>query len=353
MKHNIFPFLLALAALPVQAQRIASTTEVIDCGQVLYRQPVSVTFNMVNTGSQVLHIDDVRTGCGCATATYPKGSIGADEKFDITTTYRADRLGHFERQLLVYSNGSRQPFMLTLRGVVVSEPSSFTGTYACVLGKVKADRATVEFDDVNRGDRPTAEINILNPTSHAVQPVVMHLPPYLKADVSPSAIAPDRAGVVRLTLLSDRLRDYGLTQTIVYLGSSPGEKVNEDKAVEVSAVLLPKFAQMTEAQMAEQPRLTMTADVLDLGSLGGKKRKRGDITLTNSGRSDLVISSVQMFTSGMQVSLSSTRLKPGESARLRITAEKRMLRQKTRPRVLMITNDPRMPKVTVDVKLKY
>lgn len=350
-KRAILP-ILAMMALPMHGQKIAAYADVIDCGQVLYRQPVTATFELTNKGRAPLHIDKIETSCGCTKAEYPVGDIAQDEKFTVKTEYDAHQLGHFDKSFFIYSNGSDEPLELTLRGVVVTEVTVFAGSYPYSLGTLKADSTSIEYDDVSKGDRPVAQIHIYNPTNRSVTPVLMHLPPYLKAEVSPSVIASAHAGVARLTLDSKQLRDYGLTQTTVYLGAYPGDKVSEDKAIDVSAVLIPHFDGMSTAEKANAPHLSLSAESLDLGSLSGKSKKRGDIELTNTGHSELEISSLQMFTSGLGVSLNKTRLKPGETARLRITAESRLLKQKGRPRVLMITNDPQRPKVVIDIKVR-
>ena len=77
------------------------------------------------------------------------------------------------------------------------------------------------------------------------------------------------------------------------------------------------------------------------------------MTLTNNGKSDLRISSLQLFTTGLKVTLSKSVIAPGQSTHLKITgiaAELQKLR--TRPRILMITNDPDHAKVVVNIRLK-
>ena len=74
------------------------------------------------------------------------------------------------------------------------------------------------------------------------------------------------------------------------------------------------------------------------------------MTIKNDGKSVLKIKSLQMFTVGLQVSLNKQQLQPGETARLKISADQRQLKMaRSKPRVLMITNDPNMPKVTVNI----
>ena len=77
------------------------------------------------------------------------------------------------------------------------------------------------------------------------------------------------------------------------------------------------------------------------------------IDITNTGQSDLEISSLQMFTGGLRISLGQKHLKPGESTKLKVTAERvELMKSRTRPRILMIVNDPQKPKVTITINSK-
>ena len=344
--------MLAAVSVDSAAQRITARHEVIECGNVLYEQPVTVRFSLRNKGND-LQINDVRTSCGCAKAEYPKGLIAKGDSFAISMTYNARQLGHFEKEAAIYSNASDKPFYLKMRGVVVDKLVDFAGKYDFTIGSVRTDRNDIEFDDVNLGDRPVQKIHFVNSGSTDVSPTVMHLPDYLSATVSPTTVAPGRAGVVTLTLNSQKLRDYGLTQSSVYLGMFKGDNVSDDKEISVSAVLLPDFKNMSETQKLNSPVLRLSAETLNLGSFDDKDSKSGVITIENHGKSRLVISSMQMFTSGLRVRLNKSRLEPGESAKLKITAYRKQLKNaRSKPRVLMITNDPERAKVVIKVNVK-
>lgn len=343
---------LAIAATGGSAQEISARHQIVDCGGVRFEQPVTVNFEMKNSGSQ-LRISEVRPDCGCTTVSFPRQPIGDGESFVISATYDARQLGHFNKQLAVYSNASQKPYYLTIKGVVTEGDVSYSGGFAEMLGSIQADVNSVEFDDVNRGEMPKKRIHLMNNTREAVSPVVMHLPDYLIANVSPTTIPAGRQGVVELTLKSNNVRDFGLTQTSVYLGMKPGDKVSKDKAIDVSVVLLPAFNELTEEQLRNAPKLKMETTTLDLGKFGGKKKKTGTIVLENIGKSELDISSLQMFTAGLSVQLSKSKLHPGDKATLKITAEAKAIRSLRRePRVLMITNDPANAKIVINVKVE-
>ena len=351
-KKLIFTAVLAFAASGVSAQRISAKHEVIDCGNVLYENPVTAKFELRNKGNDLV-IDTVRTSCDCVVANYPKGVISKGDNFVVDVTSDARQLGHFHKEAAIYSNASDKPFYLTMRGVVTDQVTDFSGVYDLTLGKVRVDKNNVEFDDVNLGETPVQRIHVINSGTESVSPVVMHLPNYLTATVSPTTIAPGHTGVVTLTLNSNKLRSYGLTQSSVYLGMFPGDKVSDDKEISVSAVLLPEFRNMSETQLANAPVMKLSAETLDLGSFGDKDDKDGTIIIENQGKSRLDISSMQMFTTGLKVSLNKSRIDPGESAKLKITAYKKRLKTaRSKPRVLMITNDPNKSKVVIHVKVK-
>ena len=222
-----------------------------------------------------------------------------------------------------------------------------------MIGKLRADVRDFMFDDVRKGDMPTQEIHVLNPTSDNVSPVILHLPDYLRADVSPSSIPPGKQGVITITLDSKRLSEYGLTQTSVYLGHSAADKVAPEKEMHIEAILIPATGEISEQRLAYMPKLRISSTVLDLGEFEGKKKKKGTIVIENLGRTDLEISSLQMFTDGLTVDLTESVIQPGSSAKLRVTADKKAMKGvKRQPRILMITNDPRASKVVIDVNVK-
>lgn len=344
--------MLALSVLDVSAQRISARHEIIDCGNVLYETPVTVKFELRNKGNDLL-IDTVKTSCCCATASYPEGTVAKGDNFTVEVTYDARQMGHFEKEAAIFSNASDKPFYLKMRGVVVDEITDFSGIYDFTIGSVRTDKNNIEFDDVNIGEMPVQKIHIVNNGSKSVSPVVMHLPSYLTASVSPTTIAPGRTGVATITLNSTKLRDLGLTKSSIYLGMYPGDKVSDDKEISVSAVLLPSFRNMSETQKANAPVMRLSSESLDLGEFGDKQDKSGTIIIENQGNSRLDISSMQMFTAGLKVSLNKSKLRPGESAKLKITAYKKHLKNaRSKPRVLMITNDPDKSKVVIHVNVK-
>lgn len=329
------------------AQKLSVTNTTVNCGRTGFEQPVTATFELRNKGLKRLFIEDVHPDCGCTAVEYPK-EVGAGDKFTIRMTYDARQLGHFHKMAAVKSNGSKKPVYLTMTGVVLPEMLDYTGDYPYAMGDLLLDKTELEYDNVNKGDTPVEEIHIMNNGTTKMTPNVMHLPPYLSAIVQPETLAPGRSGTITVMLNSDKLRDYGLTQTSVYIAKQLGEKVSQNTEMSVSAVLLPP---LSVSGSAAAPKLQISATDIDFTDFGGKAKKTADITLLNVGQSPLTISSLQMFTGGLKVTLGKREIAPGQSTVLKVTGFADDLKKlRTRPRILMITNDPSNPKIVINIK---
>lgn len=334
------------------AQKLVIDNTTVDVGRTGYQMPITATFEFKNKSHRHLKISEVRPDCHCTSIEFPKEQIGAGDNFQIKMTYDARQLGHFDHQAAIISNASKKPIYIRMKGVVLADYQDFSGTYPVEMGDLRLDRDALEFDDVNKGFEQVQELHIYNNGNQIYQPNLMHLPSYLTAVVVPERLAPNRAGKMTVTLHSDKLHDYGLTQTSVYLAGNPGDKVSPDHEISVSAVLLPAFVEMTAEERLRAPKLQMSKQAIDI-TFEGKKKKADVIELTNQGQTELDISSLQMFTEGLTVSLGKSKLAPGQSTKLKVTAMRdELLKLRRRPRILMITNDPDQGKVVININAK-
>ena len=319
------------------AQKLAVVKSVLECGRTGFKQPVTATFELKNKGHRRLLIESVKPDCGCTDT--------------IKLTYDARQLGRFHKMAAIKSNGSNQPVYLTMKGIVVAELEDYTGNYAYKIEDLLLDKNELEFDDVNKGDAPVQEIHIMNDGAEAMTPTVMHLPSYLSAKIVPEKLFPGKTGTISVTLNTEKLRDYGLTQSTVYIGRQLGEKVSEDNSMGVSIVLLPDMKSFDAANKANAPKLQISTTDIDFTNFEGKSKKTAEVILENTGASVLQISSMQLFTRGLKVTLDQRAIQPGQSAKIKITGiASELTKVRTRPRILMITNDPDHAKVVINIK---
>ncbi len=337
--------MLFLWPMMAGAQKLTVNQKTIDVGRTGYEVPVTATFELRNKGSKSLIINKVETDCGCTQVSSHPTTIGAGDKFKLSLTYDGRQLGHFIKQVTITSNGTKTPLVLQMKGVVLADHVDYTAHYPYDMAGLRTNIDNVEFDDVKKGEHRELVIGLLNNTSEAITPNVLHLPAWMTAQAQPDTLQPNQQGKLTLTLNSEKVPGYGLTQASLYLAKKYGERISRNTELPVSVVLAPEMKEDSQ----QSPRLEMTADSLVLDA----RHKSGTITLTNRGQSVLTISSLQMFTRGMKVKLTKSQLQPGEQARLKVSVDPEQLRRaRQKPRVLMITNDPTHAKVVIKVVIQ-
>lgn len=346
-------YLISVVALAAVAQpRFTSNTEIYSFGQIEWKHPATVQYIITNTGDAPLVLTEVEPDCACTVAQWTQTPIAPGEKGTVNVTFDAKALGHFQKSVTIYSNAHPNVAYLHFSGEVVREVKDFTRSHPYLIGQIRIDKNSLEFPDIQYGEHPVIYIGVVNLSDRPYEPVLMHLPTYLQMEAEPGVLQKGEKGVIILTLNSERLADFGLTQTSVYLSRFSGDKVGDENEIPVSAILVPDFSGMTETEKTNAPVMRLSTKNIDLSAALAKKSKAWhDITITNGGRSPLQISKLQVFHPAVGVSLKKSVLQPGETTRLRVTVEKKDIGKKRRHlRLLMITNDPLQPKVEINIE---
>lgn len=344
--------LLAMWCLTLQAQPAASfdyTT--FDLGSILWKRPTTTTFVIKNKGNQPLIINHVETSCGCTEAKWTESPILPGKSGDITVTYDALQLGRFHKFVDVYTNATEEPFYLTLKGQVCSGLGNYDMTFPHAMGTIRLDRQKVEFENAVLGKTATAEINLINTGEEEYRPTLMHLPSYIQVEAVPATLKRKESGKLILTLNTEQLPRLGLTQSKVYLARHVGDKVSAENEIKLSTILLPNLPDTNGTKKRIAPIIRLSDEELDFGKLGKKKRISKNVTITNSGVASLKIQELQVFNPALSVVLKKRTIAPGESVKLKVTVVADYLKTDSEElKVLMITNDPQHPLVTIQAK---
>ena len=347
--YLLFSLITAVATLSAQPLFVPDK-DITKVGEVLFQSPKSFTLGFSNKGDKPLVVKEVRPSCGCIDVAFDNKPIEPGAHGEIRLTFDAKMLGTFYKDVEILTNAQDQPLYMAIQGIVVKEVQDFSGDYPIDLGNVRLLSNYIEYDDVNKGDMPVQEIRVANVERTPYKPELMHLPPYLSAEYVPETIPGGKTGIIRLTLDSKKLFQLGLNQTSIYLARYMGDKVNEDNEIVVSAVQLPDFSQLSQAQRDQAPVIQLSEEQLDFGSMEGRKKAQKKLTITNTGKTTLHIRQVQVFNKSLSVSLGDRTLEPGKSTRLKVTVNTKYLKKaKARPRVLLISDDPENAKKIINI----
>lgn len=119
--------LLGVFSLTLTAQSgtpvIKFNKDIHDFGTIEKGSKVVTEFEFVNNGKNTLTIEDVKTSCGCTTATPEKKEYAPGEKGIIPVTFDSSRFSHkITKTITVFSNDPENPkYYLKIMGMVESE----------------------------------------------------------------------------------------------------------------------------------------------------------------------------------------------------------------------------------------
>ncbi len=102
-----------------------------DFGKIPQGKPVSHSFEMVNTGKEALHIENIHAACGCTTPEWSKAPIPAGGSTIVKVGYNAAAFGKFEKPVtIVYAGGRTKQFYV--KGEVWQAPADIAPANASI-----------------------------------------------------------------------------------------------------------------------------------------------------------------------------------------------------------------------------
>lgn len=338
-------------SLAIAQAKIEFDKKVHDFGEVLWKKPATATFTITNIGDKPLVLSNVTTSCGCTVVDWTKSPIQPGSSGTVMSTFDAKMLGRFSKSIGLYTNASNAPIYLNIKGEVTTEIKDFSKTFPYRIGPILMDREEITFEDINRGENPVIELNLVNTSDKPYSPVLMHLPSYLSAKAIPEKIGRNGIGKILITLDTKKLKNLGITTAPLYLARFPGDKVSHENEIPLSVILLPDFTKMSDFAKKNPPKINISSMEVNMGEITPNKKKTYTLLLKNNGFSDLEIRDLQLFNSAIGVQLDKRVIKPKSVTRLKIVVYGRNLEKvKGTPRILMITNDPSNPKIVIKVK---
>jgi hypothetical protein len=342
---------MLLAATSTFAQpRISSNTERVNLNRIEWKRPVKIEYTITNTGDKPLVMNKVITSCACTVAEWTKAPIEPGKKGKVEATFDAQQLGHFEKDVCIYSNANPNLVYLTFGGEVVSQVNDVSSTHPYKIGNIAIDKTSIDFADAHKGDLLTTTLDIVNQSDRPYEPILMHLPSIITMKSSSDVLLKGQRGIIKLTLDTKQLNDVGEINNSVYLSRFNGDKISPENEIPITVVLLPDFSGMTEADRAKAPIINISETKLDISGELTDKKVTKELTISNKGKSPLVISKVQVFNSALGVSLKKRIILPGENTTLKINIHSRTLKSdKNKTHILIISDDPINPKTDINI----
>ena len=314
-----------------------------DAGKVTYK------FEFTNTGGAPLLISEVRASCGCTTPEWSKEPVLPGKRGFVSATYDPkNRPGPFDKSITVTTNANPASVILHIKGEVSPKPQTMEDLFRYDMGSIRLKSNHLGFARVIKGSTVTQSMELINVSQAPVSLSFNKVPPHLKIRTIPEVFNPNQEGVIEVTYNSGLKNDLGFLSDNVEIMVN-GEFTAKNRLT-VSASIEEDFANMTPEQKARAPRLQMNEETFDFKEITEGAKIEHEFTLTNTGKSDLMIRKIIPSCGCTTVNPEKNVIRPGETTSMKVmfnSAGKVGTQNKS---ITVITNDPEKSRQVLWIK---
>jgi hypothetical protein len=315
---------------------------------------VKTEFKFVNTADKPIGITNARATCGCTTPEFSYADVAPGDTATIKVAYLATgRPGKFNKKVYVSFSDHQPDQTLTITGVVIGADATIHSRYPFDAGKIKLQNNRIQFGEVKRGLSKTIYLEGYNQSTDTITPSLTGAPAYLSILASPAAVPPGEQITYAMTLDTEKLGQWGVTEQRLQFQDGAGSEPIE---LETSVLVSEDFSNLTPGQRLNAPQCTIDGNTrkINLGQLDAEESKAlhtAEFIVINKGKSPLLIRRVQSIDPTVtSVTASTDKIKPGKSAKVTAIVDPRLAANDIiNARVHIFTNDPENPLEVVRV----
>lgn len=347
MKRILFAAMMLLMTLVLSAQmqapQINFEVKNHDFGEIKEAAgPATYIFKFNNLGNKPLVLKDVRASCGCTTPKWTKEPILPNGEGFLEVTYNPrNRPGSFRKTITVTTNSEPNKVYLSISGKVIAREKTVEEKYPFTLGALRVKRMHLSFFNLTNTTKKSGTVEVLNPTTQAIQVSFPDLPVHITAkDV---VIPAGKEGVITFNYDASLKNDWGyvIDKVVCWVD---GSKVGTP--FQLNATIVEDFSKLTPEEKANAPKAILNTRKLDFGSV-----KRGEpvvksFTITNNGKSPLVIHSVKSTSTIVKCSISEKEIPVGATSKVEIVLDTNRTKGRQYKTISVISNDPSAPNLT-------
>lgn len=352
MRKLVFSILLSVAG-------IASATPVLkwlnhshDFGIINEDDGLAqCTFKAVNVGDEPVVVIDSRANCGCTKPTYNREPVAPGDTLVINVAYNpSNRPGKFNKQVKITTNTEIKTKTLIVRGTVLGSLNTLKSRYPQEVGPYRINNDIAPFGSTIKGRTLASGVQIYNPTTEPIKPVVVNKPEYINVVFKPQEILPGDQGIMSMTAYTDKIASYGTMEDIITLLPSQ-DSPNDSIDITTIAVVREDFSKMTQQEIEKAPVAKLSETTADFGVIDPTSTKNHtiDLTLSNLGKNPLIVHQIHTNSNAITIASTSTKINGGKSATISITLNPTLLSEAQRlngiidSNITITINDPKNP----------
>lgn len=306
---------------------------------------VTHVFQFTNTGDVPVVIQRVSTSCGCTASEWTKEPVLPGKTGTVAATYSPlGRPYAFTKTLTVRTNGEPQTIVLFIRGTVTPRERTPQEIYRQKYGNLGLQTNYLSVGRVPHNGFIDYEVPVYNFGDQPITVSLGDIPSYAKVSPKRVKLAPNTKSAFTLTVDGAKLDDWGLISAQLSLKY---DKQNAPLTLSFSRE--EDFSALSAEERANAPRMSVDKKRIDFGNVKQGEVIKLEFTLTNSGKSNLLIRKIVSNCGCLTALSGSQELKPGESSTLKVEFTSQGYSGRQSKQITVITNDPTMPTLLLQV----
>jgi hypothetical protein len=337
-------------AIAQQGKPVEFREEMFDFGTVSEEGgPVDHEFVFTNKSDRPVKILSVQASCGCTTPAWSQEPVAPGKTGFVQASYNPKgRPGYFNKTLSVTTDLEANPIVLQIKGQVGSTgPAEALNEFEAASGNWKLKNTSFNMGKVYHKDEWTVrDYQIVNAGSKVINYSGKFVgPAYIKVDVTPKTLAPGAKGNVKVSYNGKMKGKYGFQSDNIEIHTD--DEVSPIKSFSVYATLEDFFPTMTKEELAKAPQIKLATTELDFGRINKGAATVREIPVTNNGKKELQIKSLQGNCTCVTASTTKSSIKPGESTTLKISFDPQQRSGTQQKAITVYSNDPQNPVIRI------
>lgn len=344
MKALLISLLLLLATSSAMAgPTITFPTKTHDFGNINESDgAASYDFVFYNKGDAPLIILKAIASCGCTSPLYTKEPIAPGTSSTIKVTYAtAGRPSTFHKTITIYTNDPDAPnVVLIIQGNVIPKGEDPETTYPRNMQGFRLKRTMVPMLETKIGSIKTEVIDVINTNKTPMSISFNKVPSHVSVTASNTLLQPNQTGTITIKYRAHLANDYGKREDSFYIVTDNKEKTNPNNRINLTATITEDFDRLSEAMKAIAPIAAFSENRINFGNMVRGTSKTLSVTLTNNGKTNLLIRKIIPDYDGLKVTPASKNIEPGKSIRILISFNAGTFDGNVVQRFTVITNAP-------------
>ncbi|MCV9386142.1 DUF1573 domain-containing protein [Reichenbachiella ulvae] len=347
-----FLILSALSVSVLAQPKIELIETTYDFGQVKEEDgPILHEFEFENVGDAPLIISHVKASCGCTTPNWTKDPVAPGERGYVRAQYNPmNRPGSFSKSLRINTNGQPPVVYAYIKGSVIPRVRTIEEKLPTKIGMLRVQSNNINLGRITDEKPVKSQLELYNDseTDTLVFLDKYEGPEFIVVEYDTMVLPPKTKASAWVTYDPSHEDHLGMQSFGLSLFTEEAE--DSRKNLNLRASVREYFPPMTDVERSNAAQLSINNKLQNVGKVQAGETVKVEYELVNTGKKNLNIRKVDANCSCLVADLSDYDIKPGKSAKLKVTFDTSNRRGGQNKTVYIYSSDPQNPTQVVTIR---